>query len=27
MNQMGEAAGSLIDPRCSALIDAVYASL
>ena len=27
MNQMGDAAGSLIDPRCSALIDAVYASL
>src|SRR5215472_15048410 len=27
MNQMGEAAASLIDPRCSTLIDAVYASL
>jgi CubicO group peptidase (beta-lactamase class C family) len=27
MNQMGDAAASLIDPRCSALIDAVYASL
>jgi len=27
MNQMGEAAASLIDPRCAALIDAVYASL
>lgn len=27
MNQMGEAAASLLDPRCAALIDAVYASL
>jgi CubicO group peptidase (beta-lactamase class C family) len=27
MNQMGEAAASLIDPRCSALIDAVYGAL
>ena len=27
MNQMGGAAASLIDPRCSALIDAVYTSL
>ncbi len=27
MNQMGEAAASLIDPRCTALIDALYASL
>jgi CubicO group peptidase (beta-lactamase class C family) len=27
MNQMGGAAASLIDPRCAALIDAVYASL
>jgi CubicO group peptidase (beta-lactamase class C family) len=27
MNQMGAAAAALIDPRCSALIDAVYASL
>jgi len=27
MNRMGEASTQLIDPRCSALIDAVYASL
>jgi CubicO group peptidase (beta-lactamase class C family) len=27
MNQMGEAVSSLMDPRCAALIDAVYASL
>jgi CubicO group peptidase (beta-lactamase class C family) len=27
MNQMGEAAAQLIDPRCVALIEAVYASL
>jgi hypothetical protein len=27
MNQMGDGAASLIDPRCAALIDAVYASL
>jgi CubicO group peptidase (beta-lactamase class C family) len=27
MNQMGDAAASLMDPRCAALIDAVYASL
>ncbi len=27
MNQMGAAANALLDPRCSALIDAVYASL
>jgi CubicO group peptidase (beta-lactamase class C family) len=27
MNQMGEAAASLLDPRCAALIEAVYASL
>ncbi|MBV8774828.1 MAG: beta-lactamase family protein [Deltaproteobacteria bacterium] len=27
MNQMGEPSGSLLDPRCAALIDAVYASL
>ncbi|HKV54087.1 MAG TPA: serine hydrolase domain-containing protein [Candidatus Binataceae bacterium] len=27
MNQMGAAAASLLDPRCAALIDAVYASL
>jgi CubicO group peptidase (beta-lactamase class C family) len=27
MNQMGETTGSLIDPRCATLIDAVYASL
>jgi CubicO group peptidase (beta-lactamase class C family) len=27
MNQMGEAAASLLDPRCAALIDAVYAVL
>jgi CubicO group peptidase (beta-lactamase class C family) len=27
MNQMGDAAAQLIDPRCAALIEAVYASL
>jgi hypothetical protein len=27
MNQMGPAAASLMDPRCAALIDAVYASI
>ena len=27
MNQMGDAAAALMDPRCAALIDAVYASL
>jgi CubicO group peptidase (beta-lactamase class C family) len=27
MNQMGDAAAQLIDPRCVALIGAVYASL
>jgi CubicO group peptidase (beta-lactamase class C family) len=27
MNQMGDSAASLIDPRCSAMIDALYASL